>query len=125
MTKLGDASMSYSSLGGWAERHVQTLVASLGRLARAPFGTALTIGVIGIALALPAALGLLVVNARTLSGGWEHALDLTLYLKPGLADHDAAQLTEHIAARPDVATARLVSATEGLADFRRCFETVP
>ncbi len=106
-------------VSGWFERHLQTLVASLGRLARAPFGTALTVGVIGIALALPASLGVLVTNARALSGGWEHALDLTLYLKPSLPDHDAAQLLEHVAARPDVATARLVSATEGLAEFRR------
>ncbi|HXQ63757.1 MAG TPA: permease-like cell division protein FtsX [Steroidobacteraceae bacterium] len=104
---------------GWSERHLQTLVASLGRLARAPFGTALTIGVIGIALALPACLELLVTNARTLSGGWQSALDLTVYLKPRLADHDAQQLTETIAARPDVASARLVTSAEGLAEFRR------
>src|SRR5271169_1910899 len=104
---------------GWFERHLQTLVASLGRLARAPFGTALTIGVIGIALALPACLELLVTNARTLSGGWQSALDLTVYLKPRLADHDAQQLTETIAARADVASARLVTSAEGLAEFRR------
>jgi cell division transport system permease protein len=100
------------------ERHLQTFVASLGRLARAPYGTALTIGVIGIALALPACLGLVVVNARSLAGGWRDALDLTLYLKPALPDHDAQQLRERIAARADVSGARLVSAAEGLAEFR-------
>jgi cell division transport system permease protein len=104
---------------GWFERHLQTLIASLGRLARAPFGTALTIGVIGVALALPACLELLVTNARTLSGGWQNALDLTVYLKPRLPDHDAQQLTETIAARADVASARLVTSAEGLAEFRR------
>lgn len=106
-------------LGGWFERHLQTLIASLGRLARAPFGTALTVGVIGIALALPASLHVLVSNARTLSGGWDSALDLTLYLKPALPDHDAQQLAERIAARADVAGAHLVSAAEGMAEFRR------
>ena len=118
-TRAAEKRTVSARLSGWSERHLQTLVASLGRLVRAPFGTALTIGVIGIALALPASLGILVSNARALSGGWEHALDLTLYLKPSLADHDATQLTERIASRPDVATARLVSATEGLAEFRR------
>jgi len=109
-----------TSLGrGWLERHLQTLVASLGRLARAPFGTTLTVGVIGIALALPACLELIVVNARALSGGWADALDLTVYLKPRLPDHDATQLAERIGARGDVASARLVSAAEGLAEFRR------
>jgi cell division transport system permease protein len=60
-----------------------------------------------------------VVNARAASGGWADALDLTVYLKPKLADHDAAQLAERIGARGDVASARLVSAAEGLAEFRR------
>jgi cell division transport system permease protein len=106
-------------LAGWLERHLQTFVASLGRMVRAPFGTALTIGVIGIALALPACLEVLVANARTLSGGLEGALDLTVYLKPSLPDHDAVQLTERISTRPGVASARLVTAAEGLAEFRR------
>ena len=108
-----------AALRGWLERHLQTLVASLGRLARAPFGSALTIGVIGIALALPACLELVVMNARALSGGWANALDLTVYLKPRLPDHDATQLAERIGARGDVASARLVTAAEGLAEFRR------
>lgn len=108
-----------SQLRGWSERHLQTLVASLGRLARAPFGTALTVGVIGIALALPACLELVVVNARALSGGWANALDLTVYLKPHLPEHDATQLVERIGARGDVASVRLVTAAQGLAEFRR------
>ena len=106
-------------LRAFSERHLQTFVASLGRLARAPFGTALTVGVIGIALALPASLSLVVGNARALAGGWQQSLDLTVFLKPGLADHDAQQLRERIGARGDVASARLVTAAEGLADFRR------
>src|SRR5271169_5971789 len=107
------------ALGGYFERHLQTLIASLGRLARAPFGTLLTVGVIGIALALPACLDLIVANARSLSGGWESALDLTVYLKPALPDREGAQLAELIAQRSDVASARLVTASAGLEEFRR------
>jgi cell division transport system permease protein len=106
-------------LAGWLERHLQTLVASLGRLTRTPLGTLLTVGVIGVALALPAALQLLVTNARALSGGWQGALDLTVYLKPALPEHEAQQLAERISARPEVASARLVTPAEGLAEFRR------
>jgi cell division transport system permease protein len=114
-----EARGAFARLGAFGERHLQTLVGSLGRLLRAPFGTALTVGVIGVALALPACLGLVVVNARALASGWANAFDLTLYLKPALAEHDGAQLRERLAARPDVATARLVSAADGLAEFRR------
>ncbi len=107
------------SVSGWLERHLQNGVGSLGRLARARFGTVLTVGVIGIALALPACLELVIENARTLSSGWENALDLTLYLKPHLPDHEVEQLAERVARRADVASARPVTAAQGLAEFRR------
>ena len=48
----------------WLERHLQTLVGSLGRLWQKPFATLLTILVIGIALALPACLHVLVQNGK-------------------------------------------------------------
>src|SRR5512134_2947643 len=65
----------------WLERHLQTLVGSLGRLWQQPFAALLTILVIGIALALPACLHTLVQNVRAASGGWGHALDVSLYMK--------------------------------------------
>ena len=55
----------------WFERHVQTLVGSLGRLWQQPFATMLTIVVIGVALALPACLHVLVQNVRVASAGAE------------------------------------------------------
>lgn len=106
------------AMASYFERHMQTLVASLGRLARAPFGTLLTIGVIGVALALPACLHLFVVNARALSGGWESSLDFTVYLKPTVPETEARQIANRIGERPDVEKARLVTADEGLKQFR-------
>ena len=106
------------TFGSWLERHAQTLVASLGRLARQPFGTLLTIGVIGVALALPACLHLFVTNARALSGGWESTLDFTVYLDTDVPETAARQLAARIGARPDVEAARLVTAEEGLREFR-------
>jgi len=66
----------------WFERHAQTLVGSLGRLWQQPFATMLTVIVIGIALALPACLHVIVQNVRTASGGWNSALDISVYMKP-------------------------------------------
>jgi cell division transport system permease protein len=108
-----------AALGLWLEWHAQTLLASLGRLVRAPAGTLLTMGVIGIALALPTALGLVVDNARVASGGWQDALDLSIYLKTDVPEATGRQLAEHLATRPDLATVRFVGPAEGLAEFRR------
>lgn len=101
----------------WLERHAQTLVASIGRLARQPFATVLTVAVIGIALALPACLQLVVVNGRTLTSGLEDTVQVSVYLRQPLTPEEARKVALTIEARNDVAEARLVTPEEGLKEF--------
>jgi cell division transport system permease protein len=103
----------------WFERHVQTLVGSLGRLWQQPFATMLTIVVIGIALALPACLHVLVQNVRVASGGWSSALDISVYMKPAASLDQAKRAAERIRQRRDVDAVTLVEADAALAEFRR------
>ena len=83
----------------WLERHTQTLVGSLGRLWTQPFATLLTILVIGIALALPACLHVLVQNVRAASGGWGNALDISVYMKTDATLEQAKQAQQRIEQR--------------------------
>ena len=103
----------------WFERHVQTLVGSLGRLWTQPFATLLTVLVIGIALALPACLHVLVQNVRTASGGWGNALDISVYMKADATLEQAKQARQRIGQRRDVEEVTLVEADAALAEFRR------
>jgi cell division transport system permease protein len=103
----------------WLERHVQTLVGSLGRLWSKPFSTLLTILVIGIALALPACLYVLVQNVRSASGGWGNALDISVYMKPKASLEQAKQAAERIRKRRDVESVTIVRADDALEEFRR------
>jgi len=103
----------------WLERHVQTLVGSLGRLWTQPFATLLTILVIGIALALPACLHVLVQNVRAASGGWGNALDISVYMKTDATLEQAKQALKRIEQRRDVLEVTLVEADAALAEFRR------
>ena len=103
----------------WFERHVQTLVGSLGRLWQQPFATMLTIVVIGIALALPACLHVLVQNVRVASGGWNSALDISVYMKPNASLDQAKRAAERIRQRRDVDEVTLIEADTALAEFRR------
>ncbi|MBK6350626.1 MAG: cell division protein FtsX [Proteobacteria bacterium] len=103
----------------WSERHVQTLVGSLGRLWQQPFATMLTIVVIGIALALPACLHVLVQNVRVASGGWNSALDISVYMKPNATLDQAKRAAERIRQRRDVDEVTLIEADAALAEFRR------
>jgi cell division transport system permease protein len=103
----------------WFERHVQTMVGSLGRLWQQPFAALLTILVIGIALALPACLHTLVQNVRAASGGWGHALDISVYMKQSASLQDTKQLADRLRKRRDVDEVRLIEADDALAEFRR------
>ena len=103
----------------WLERHAQTLVGSLGRLWLQPFATLLTVIAIGIALALPACLQVLVQNVRTASGGWNNALDISVYMKTDASLEQAKRVADRIRQRRDVDEVTLVEADAALLEFRR------
>ncbi len=98
--------------------HAQALLGSLGRLARSPLSTLLTLLVIALALALPAGLRLFVTNAQAATGNFGNAIDLSVYLKTEVPLAKAQQLAAAARARADVAEVTLIPADKGLEDFR-------
>lgn len=103
----------------YLERHVQTLVGSLGRMSRQPVATLMTVAVIGIALALPSSLELLVRNARAATGTWQEALDISVYFKRDVGLAKVEQLARNLHERSGVAAVRVVAADAALEEFRR------
>jgi cell division transport system permease protein len=106
------------SLAASGARQLQALLGALGRLARSPLGTFLTVLVIALALALPAALRLFVNNAQAATGAFAGAVDISVFLKPDVALTRAQQLAQSAQQRPDVEKVTVISAEQGLADFR-------
>jgi cell division transport system permease protein len=102
----------------WLARHAQTLLGSLGRMAQHPVATAMTVAVIAVALALPLFLAVLLQNTRTVTGHWNQAFELSVYLTKKASAERAAALAKQLKARPDVAEVRLITADQALADFR-------
>ena len=106
------------SLGVAGARHLQALLGSLGRLARSPLSTALTLLVIALALALPASLRLLVSDAQLATGNFANAVDVSVYLKADVPLAKAQQLAQAAGQRLDVAAVTVIPADKGLEDFR-------
>ena len=106
------------SVGVASGRHLQALLGSLGRLMRSPLASFLTLLVIALALALPAALKLFVTNAQAATGNFASAVDVSVYLKTDVPLAKAQQLSQAAQQRPDVAAVTLISADKGLEDFR-------
>ena len=97
---------------------MQALLGSMGRLARNPFSTALTVLVIALALALPTALRLLVLNAQAATGGFSSAIELSVYLKTDVPLIKAQQLERNVRQRADVAHVELIPADKAMEEFR-------
>lgn len=99
-------------------RHLQTLVGSLGRLARQPFASFMTIAVVAIALALPLCLEVLLQNALNATGSWRNAFELSVYLDKSTSPARSEAIVKQLQQRGDVAAVRLVTAAQALAEFR-------
>jgi cell division transport system permease protein len=106
------------AVSSYGTRHLQALFGALGRLARAPLATLLTLIVIGVALALPAGLGLIVGNLRSATGDLGNAIDFTVHFKLGTPIERVQQLATGARERPGIDAVTVRTADEALAEFR-------
>src|SRR3984885_12100609 len=107
------------SVSAYFSRHAQVLLGSLGRIVSQPFATLMTMGVIAVALALPLFLSLLLQNARSATGNWNEAYDLSVYMDKKANGSRAQSLAKQLRLRGDVAAVRVITADQALVEFRR------
>jgi len=103
------------SVGAYFSRHTQVLIGSLGRIVHHPFAALMTMGVIAVALALPLFLSLLLQNARSATGNWNEAYDLSVYMDKKASAVRVQSLAKQLRQRGDVATVRIITAEQALA----------
>lgn len=106
-------------LKAYGEHHLQALLQSLGRLVRNPLSSAMTVAVIGIALALPAGLHVILKNVQEVSAGWDNAAQISLFLRRSLADDRVQGLVSELKAMPEIAGVTYVSPDQALDEFQR------
>lgn len=107
-----------AKIGARFIRHLQQGIGSLGDLWRTPFTSVMTILVLGISLTLPATLHLLVKNAKSISGQWDSASEISLFLKLSVTEKSAQNLVQRIQLYPEVAEVQYISADAALAEFK-------
>lgn len=107
-----------NALTNYCIRHAQNCIGALGNLVRQPTASALTIAVIGIALAMPSALNIIVSNGRALAGGFEDIRDFSVYTQPGVVIAQVEALRGRIDGEDLVVSTRLISAEQALEELR-------
>lgn len=104
--------------GTWFDHHLYSVVASLGRAARKPWATLLTVGVMGVALALPLGLWLTLGNLQRFAGNVAQSREISVFLKAGTPIERARTLAEELRGRGDIANVVWRTPDEGLAELR-------
>lgn len=117
MNAPASSSVRQTRLAAWRHQHVWCLKDSLRQLARRPLGTALTITVMGLALALPLAFYLLLVNVQHLTAVVGDSQAVSVFLKPAIGAEQAATLAQTLRTRADTADVGLRTPRQGLAEL--------
>jgi cell division transport system permease protein len=103
----------------WVESHRASLVDSLKRLGRQPFGSFFTCLVMAVALSLPMGLSLLLTNVERLGGSWQRAAQISLYMRMDAGSREGEALVEQAKGLAGVAEAEFISREEGLDAFQQ------
>lgn len=101
----------------YLQRHAQVALESLGRLYRNLLPSTMTAAVIGIALALPAGLYLLLDNLHHLSGSWDGQASISVFLKDRVPAQQAEGLATRVRQWPEVAALQLITPDQALQEF--------
>ncbi len=106
-------------VGAYGVNHLQTLFHSLGRMVRSPFSSLMTVSVIGIALALPTGLHVILQNLQGMSAGWENSAQISLFLRRDIGAGQVDALAARLQGMPEVAAVSRITPDEALAEFRQ------
>lgn len=105
-------------MDAWLAHHSTSAIDSLLRLLRTPGASLMTWLVVAIALILPAALLVGLLNLQQLTGNWEDANQISVFLDKKLSDAEAEKLSEKWRNMEAVASADYLPPTGALAEFR-------
>lgn len=106
-----------AGLRAWARRHAFSLLSSLGSLTRQPIASSMTIIVLGVALTLPTALHVTLINVERATQGWERLDTLSVFLDLSVDESGAMRLATRLSNSNDVVAVDPISPGAGLAEL--------
>lgn len=104
--------------GGLLSGHLLALQSAWKRLRAAPLPTFMTVMVIAIALSLPAAMHLLIKNAKVLGGNVENTAQMSLFLEERVTEGQAKELQSRLVERSEIQKVDFISREQALEEFR-------
>ncbi len=104
--------------GAWAVRHMQVFLSTIGLIWRNPGATLLTAAVLGVSLALPVGLFVLLDNVRQVGVGWDGTAQVSAFLRPNVDETAGRDVADEIAAYRQIESVSLISRSQALDEYR-------
>ena len=121
-SKSAGATVAVTSVRGktvaWINHHRKVAIESLSSLLSEWVTSLMTWLVIGIALALPIILYVMLVNIGELGRDWDGSPRISLYLQHNIPESDARALRQVLLKRSDIDSALFISSDDALVEFK-------
>lgn len=101
----------------WLLNHVRAALFGLGELIRSPIASTMTVIVIGIAMAFPAGLFILLRNFSSIGQQWNSEPTISLYLERTISHEQLNSLLLTLQRRPQIEKINYISPAQGLKQF--------
>tara|TARA_R110001583_G_scaffold125319_3_gene276878 strand:+ start:1584 stop:2573 length:990 start_codon:yes stop_codon:yes gene_type:complete len=99
-------------------QHVQQVFSSFSEIWKTPFATIMTICVLGLALSLPSVFHVLYKNAERVTGQWDGASEISLFLKKDISEPRVQVLINKLALYNDIDSVTYISRHQALEEFK-------
>jgi len=107
------------SLGSYFVHHWRCIGHSLGYITQTPLASLMTLAVIGITLALPVGMYVLLKNVQHVSAGWNSTVQISLFLKQDVGEGAARQLARRLLDTDGIGAVDYISPRQAMEEFRQ------
>ncbi|MFT5878948.1 MAG: cell division transport system permease protein [Moritella sp.] len=101
------------------KQHIHQAVSSLSDVWRTPIASLMTMLVLGVSLALPSTLYIVLKNTQTISEQWTSPTDINLFLKKEIPESRYQNLLQRIQSYKEVEAIQYISKEQGMTEFKR------
>jgi cell division transport system permease protein len=116
-SKPNQAPKRWGPLQAWKHHHKRSAKDGLAQVLKTPIQALFNALIIGIALALPAALFSIVGQLQSLNSHWQAQSEMSVFVQKSLAPPLLFSLQQRLTQDADVKSARLITPDEGLASL--------
>ncbi len=102
----------------WKKHHVKDFFFSLNKLLSNPLSTLMTVSVIGIALALPMTLYLVLVNAQDISDAWDGEAKISVFMVEHSSHKDLTNLANKLKKYNNISSLTTVTPEQAMEEFK-------